>query len=397
MVDQGKTTDPDDELFLTVGGREFSGWEKVRVERALDSASGQFQLTASSEGGAFPIKPGELVQVRIGRPSTYSKVQATRPARDALLEILATGQVDLLRASLGPSTRTFTLGGRDATADLVDCSATNQPGEWFGIGLEDLVRQIAAPFGVRVFIDDRIRELPSPLLRPDAQVRPFDVFALNQGEKAWEAIERACRARALLCYGRGDGGLQISLPAEARAQTALVEGENVLEATLNYSLANRFQTYIVRGQRQGDDSGWGAAVAQIEGRALDRRLRRFRPLIVMAEGIVTEEDAQVRAIWEGTNRAARAATLKVTVQGVRQIPGGRPWTVNELVPCRIPSLRVNSDLLVASTLLSRGSQGTRTELEFVRPDAFEPQPEIPTEDDWEGVFAGEDFDDGEDY
>jgi len=394
--DHAPATDPEDELFLTIAGQEFSGWEKVSVERAIDAAAGQFQLTASSEGKAFPIKPGEAAQLRIGRPATHTRVLPARPARDALLEVIATGRIDLLRSKLSGSSRSFTIGGRDETADLVDCSATNEPGEWFGISLEDLARQIAKPFGVRVSVDDRIIQLDTPALRSHPQLRPFEVFALNSGEKSWEAIERACRARGVLCYGLGDGGLRITLPAEARAQTDLLEGANVIEATLNYSLANRFDTYIVKGQRSGSDAGWGSAIAQVEGRALDRRLRRFRPLVLIAEGVVSDEDAQTRAIWEGTNRAARSTTLKVVVQGWRQIKGGRPWTVNELVRAKLPSLRVNGDTLVSAVRFTKGSSGTRTELELVRPDAYTPAPEIGIEDDWEGIFSDEDPDaDGE--
>lgn len=198
--------------------------------------------------------------------------------------------------------------------------------------------------------------------------------------------------RGALCYGSGDGALTLSVPASTRAVGALVEGENVSDAAIDYSLTDRFQTYIITGQRPGSDAGWGAAVAQVEARSIDRRLSRYRPLEVVAEGLVDQASAEQRAQWEGTVRAAESATLQVTVQGWRQRPGARPWAVNELVRCHLPSLRVDAFLLCRAVEFRQDEDGgTRTRLSLVRGDAYRTLPVLETERDWDDVFSDEDL------
>ncbi len=342
-------SEQDDDGVRFTGDALFATWGELRVRRPLTGLAGGFTLTAPGRR-AWPIRPGARVRVRI-----------------AGVQIIE-GHVDKLAASTSKRGRRVTLEGRDKTADLVDCSATNEPGEWTDVRIDELVRQLAEPYGIEV-----TRAVDS--LRLGA---PLRLFRLQQSESAGSAIERALRLRALLAYTQGDGRLVISAPGESYAAGELVEGQhgNVIEAALSWTDRDRFRVYLVRGQRSGGDGGFGAEISAVEGRAMDLAVRRQRVLLSLADSSVTFTDAADRARWEATFRAARAQQLTVTVPGWRQGPDEGPWEVNRLVPAVIPSLGIDTSMLIDDVTFSRSRRsGTRTQLRLVPPDAYTPEPE----------------------
>lgn len=354
MVDQNRPPQPE-EITLEVDGQVYRGWEKLELVRSLEAISAAFSLAVSSRL-PWPILPEQEMVLRLGD------------------DVLATGFMDEFAQRGGDELTSVEVRGRDSTADLADASATNEPGEWRDLIIHDLLPQIAEPFGVRVDV------------RPQRfNQEPFARFALQTGETAYSAIERACRLRALLPYSTGDGVLRVERPAARSVPTevALVEGENVSSYELHISRRERFATYIVRGQIGGSDEFFGDNVILVEGRATDPLITRFRPLLVVAEGAVTMQEAEARAQWEATFRAARAAQLTVEVQGLRQERLiGRPWSINERVPVRIPSVQLDSEMLISGVRMTQDPEaGQITVLTLTRPDAYTPKPEVTREDD----------------
>jgi len=175
----------------------------------------------------------------------------------------------------------------------------------------------------------------------------------------------------------------------------------VLAATFTVDDTERHRTYIVQGQRPGSDLGYGDSVALVEGRASDLGARAQRQLLILAEATVTNQTAAERAQWESTVRAARAVRVNVTVNGWRQQISqapGRLWTFNEQVAVRCPSLDLDRYLLVRAVTFTHTAQREVCELELVREDAYQVQPNLSLEDDalseWlQNTSAGEDLPD----
>lgn len=335
-----------DDLELVVRGRSFTGWESLTVVRSLDSISGEFELEVSDRL-PFPVRAGDRCEVLVAGV------------------LLVAGHVDQVTLAGDDSARKARVAGRDATCDLVDCSEMSDPGQWFDVRLEDLVREVCAPFSL---------EVESHLGDDD---EPMEFFKVNPGETAFAALERAARRRGALLYSTGDGVVVLALPAAGRADVDLVEGErgNVKSYELRIDRRSRFSDYFVRGQAPGLDEWNGVDAAEVEGHATDSRVGRHRPLLVLGESSMTGDDAQKRSEWEAAVRAARAASLEVVVQGWRQQPGGRLWTVNEVVRASVPSAQVRQELLVAGVSHRRdGSSGATTNLLLTRRDAYRPQP-----------------------
>lgn len=351
-----------DDLELIVDGARYTGWQDVAVSRSVDSAAGSFKVTAvPTVTEAWPIRPLQAVEVKIGDVA------------------IVTGFVDSLRASSDSDGRRVEISGRDKAADLVDSSAVVSPGEWRNLKLHELVRELATPQGVSV--------LRGSVPAGEAS---FPVFALNPGETAWTAIERAARMRGILVFSDGLGNLVLEPPAAGGTlEGELVEGGatgNVFESSIRWNLADRFQIYTVRGQAQGSDALFGAAVAEVEATAQDLEIDRGRQLLVIAEGQVSTKDAEDRAQWEAAVRRARSLVLEVKVAGWRQFLDGPPWQINRTVNVTIPSLAVKGLFLIRSLKFTRsGSAAAVTTLSLVPEDALNPQPTIPAGDE---PFAG---------
>jgi prophage tail gpP-like protein len=343
---------PLDQVTLRVAGTAYSGWKAVRVARSIESLSGAFDVSYTERSpmqpSARPIHPGDAVEVAIGE------------------DVVITGFVDSVTVGLSASAHELSISGRDAAADLVDSAPDLPPNEWYEITVFELAKILAAPFKVPVRT-----EVPPG--------RKIEKAALNPGDRAWELLEARCRFEAILPVSDGHGGIVLTRAGTLRADTALVEGENILGATLALSQAERFSHYIVKASLQGNDFQFGEQVAECIGRATDPEIKRFRPFTVVASASADSGQCADRAKWEATVRAGRGARATVVVQGWHS-GGGQLWPLNALVALRSLSLGIDDEMLIVGVQQTLDEGGTKTTLELVRKEAFAliKQPEVPT-------------------
>ena len=340
---------------LAVAGARWEGWTEVRVTRSLEALCSTFSLALSErwpgQDTPRPIRTGDAAVVTLDGDTVVA------------------GHVDEVDVQSTPDAHALAVSGRDATADLVDCSAHTEPGEWHGETLDRIATAIAAPYGVTV--------------RADADVgKPFAKFRIEEGEAAWEAIERACRMRAVLGVSDGAGTLVLTSPPAGRAAVALERGVNILSAQVTIDRRDRYGTYVVLGQQPGTDFLGAAETAHVRATATDPGVRPERLLILLAEQSADIDAAQVRADWEASGRAARSRRVSIRTPGWRQGPDGPLWRPNLLTTVRDGTLGLDGDLLTVSVrhVLSEET-GTVTDLDLAPPDAWRPtlEPEPPAD------------------
>jgi prophage tail gpP-like protein len=328
----------DDEIALLVGGVLYSGWTEVSVTRSLEAASGSFSVTLTErwpgQTTQWPIFVGSAVQVYIGQ------------------DLVISGWVDDVDVNLTASDHSISVSGRDKTADIIDCSAVNRPGEWHGKKVEAIAQELCNPFGVTV--------------RADVSTgAALDTFTLQPGEKVFEAIERAIKKKGLMLTSDTNGALIFTHSGSTRYSSKLKEGENLIEVSGKFSGRDRYSKYIVEAQ----SDGYGESQKQIQSTVDDKGVERYRPLSIMAEDQETAADAKRRAKWEASVRAARASVFTATVQGWRLGNEGI-WKTNRIIAIEAPSARASGDVLIESINFLRGAAGTTTALTLKRPDAF---------------------------
>lgn len=340
------------DVELLVDGSAYAGWTAVTVRRSIEAVAASYRLELTDrwpgETEPWPLRPSDECQVR--------------ESGDTLI----TGYIDSVNGTLAASEHTLAVRGRDRTADLVDSSAEVSPGEWSGLDLLQVARKIVSPYGIAVRAEVDVGE-------------PFPVFKTQPGETGFEALEQAARQRGLLLVSDREGALVITRPGNQRAIDGLVQGQNVLRARASASHEQRYARYIVLGSRPGSDNTQREQAAGVRGEATDAVLSgRERTLVVIAEKGVSPAAAKNRAEWEATTRAARAATLRVTVQGWRQSDGSL-WAPNRIVPVDVPALRAQGDMLISQVTYRLDQNGSRAQLALARADAYKPKPVVENE------------------
>jgi len=334
------------DITLTIGGTRWGGWKTVQIQRGIEQVAGQFSLGVSDRW------PGQDVRRDI-RPGDACTVQMDG-------QTVITGHVDDVAMRLRADSREIEISGRDATGDLVDCSVTDK--QYPSRTMRQIAEALCKPFGVPVAVAAGLTLPVMPTFRAD------------HGETVWEVIERLARICGVLAVADGAGGLLITRATTTRVATELVEGQNVLEAEGAATWRERFSTVTVVGVLPGSDGLFGAAAAG-KGVATDTEISRHRPLVMQAEDASDRAGLRVRAEWERNVRSGRGRRVSVTVPGWSH--AGGLWQPNTRVGVSLPSLALAADLLITSVTHTLDDGGTRTQIEMVRPEAFDriPMPE----------------------
>lgn len=336
-------------IRLRVDGRTFAGWTSVSVTRSIESAAAAFALGVTSRypGAENPIqiRPGSSCSVWIDD------------------DRVITGFVDEITASYDATTLSRSVGGRSATGDLVDSSATASPGKWSGVTVEAIAAALAAPLGVDVVVDPGV-STGGPVAR----------HRLEVGETILESIERLAVSRGLLVTDDAAGRLVLTRAGSRRTATALEYGANILRGSGRVDAAGVFAEYRAKGQRAGNDQDFGAVVAEVIGTATDPDVTaRARVLILPSEKTMTAADAQRRAEYEAATRAGRSIQAEYTVAGWRDAAGDL-WTPNTLIEVRDPVLGIAGELLIVEVVLTLDDGGELATLTVAPAAGYRPDP-----------------------
>lgn len=313
----------------------------------MEALCGRFSLATvdrwSLSSEDWVIYPGKFCRIDIGR--------------DTLLE----GYVDQVNPSIQASNHMINVVGRDKTADLVDCSAPDDPGTWNNIDMLRLAQSMATPFGINVVSEVGLGSR-------------FPKWSTNSGESVFDALSRAALKRHVLLLSGRVGNLIITNAGSEVSTDRLVMGQNVLSASGDYDYSNRFSDYIVKGQDRVIKEGWDRTKISIKGEADDDEIERHRPKIIKGQGILTRKAAENQARWEANVRAAKSLKATVTVAGFRQSSGDL-WEMNRLVNVDIPELLLFGSMLISAIEYAQGvDSGSITTMELTRPDAYTEEP-----------------------
>lgn len=349
-----------DRLVLRVGGRDFEGWQSVSVTRSIENCTSTWSVSASRRV-ADKVNP-------IGvRPSSSCEILIRD--EEGRAERVLTGFVDDVTASYDARSSSLGLSGRSRTGDLVDCSVISEAKRWSNATPWRIASEIAGSYGIAV-----VEALPEGEV-----LDKVPRFRIEPGESCFEALDRLGKAARVLVTDDASGRLVLTRAGNTVASTALVlgEGGNILSGSAVFSAADRYNEYIIRGQRAGDDQDYGAAVASVEGSATDEGdldAGRHRVLIIRPEVSVSGAAAKLMAEWEAAKRAAESTTLTYTVQGWRQGDGSL-WTPNQLVHVRDGEFGIDRQLLVVDvTYTLDADQGTLTTMTLRPREGYLPAP-----------------------
>lgn len=340
-------TADDHKVRLRVAGMDYGGWTRVKIGAGIERQARDFDLGITWRWGEqaqpIPIKQGEKAQVWIGQ------------------DLVMTGWVFATPISHDPDQITRGAAGRSLTADMVDCSAVNKPGQWRRQSVQKIVQALAQPFGLQV-------------VSQVAETQALADHSIEPGETVFASIDRLLTISRLLSTDDPQGRIVIVEPGSAgRAVDALVVGENVLSADAGLDFAQIMSQYRVVGQKSGTDESWGQETNEVVAEVTDARATRYRPFLIQQQGQLTKQLARDRVDWERNSRMGKALAATYKVQGWRQ-SNGALWVPNLIVPVRDPIIGFERDMLITEVEYVLDDKGTVATLHVAPPESVQPEP-----------------------
>lgn len=349
-----------DTLEVYRDGEILEGWEEVRVSRAIDALAGTFELL-------FPeIEPDDPTERKLLRGDRLEiKVDG---------ELVLSPRITRRTKAYNGTTNAIAVSGSDVLADLVECSAANEPGQWKGARVATIATELLAPFSdLRFRADLSVVGLGS-----------VTTFALQTGESVFDALDRLARMRGLLLASDLEGGVYFTRPGVEKAPVALERGSNLEQGSVEEDESGRFSRYIIHGAGPTPaywDVGVGPGQAfRVE--AKDAGVSRYRPRVLHAETAANEDELRRRVAFEASVAAARS--LRIVYVLPDWTLEGHLWRPGERVSVWDPILEIGGpsgspvEMLVGSVDWSRSATGgSRTTLGIYRPGAFNAEPVKP--------------------
>lgn len=338
---------------LLVNGREFMGWKDVSITLGIQQQARSFSLsvTRSWPGQSRldrQIIPGDICQLFIG---------------DTLV---LTGYIDAAPVSYNATSITMKVEGRSKTADLVDCAAEGH--QWRNRRVEDILADLARPYGIDVICSIDTGE-------------PVSDHQIQQGEKAFESLDRLLKLRSLLATDNAKGEVVLTRTGTNKAETSLVLGDNILTGSAKLDFKQRYSLYTFKGQRAGTDAKNGKNATEMKAVVPDGEIRRYRPLIVIPEGQVSPEICEFQAQWEKAYRVGQSWEATYLVQGWRQKLQGPLWDANQQVEINDPLIGFNpqdqgekKELLISTVKYDLSDKGMTTTLTVAPKSMYELNP-----------------------
>lgn len=351
---------PDEEVALSIGGKQWRFWGDLEITRSID--------THSTAGFTAPFDVEHKAFREAFRPFSYQPVEVKVGGA-----ALFTGTLMDVQPKFEANQRSVQVSCYSKAAILEDCNipASRTPFEASGLSLRQVAERLAAPFGVgvKLLVPD-----PPKFKRVNTRARTFDT-KLESDQKIQDFLGDLARQRELLISDTELGELLFWKATSGGSPVVrLEEGKPPLVSVSPKLVAQQYFNEVT-GFRFAKRGSKGNKYTQRLGGDVLRSMS-FRIDDIEKGDVPTAVRAHVGRM------IAAAASYSVTVPTWRD-PRGRLWAPNTTLVLRAPSAFVYQDceLLIREVTLHHDSDGTTASLTLVLPGAF--SGELPTRRPWE--------------
>lgn len=346
-----------DVVTLEVNGERYAGWTSIGVKRSLESVGGSFDLALTErwpeQPKDWPLVAGDGCRVLIGN------------------DPVITGYIDKLSAQYDANSHEIKASGRDATGDLVDCSAPSQ--SMNNATLPDIARGMAGAFGIDVSDETEGDDSVDDYTRMPKR-------SVNEGESVFRHLERQALTDGRLLTTDGNGKLVITTAGKGgQSGTVLAMGSNILSASIDRDFSQSYSSVTVKGQVSAADlsqfdlsSASPSYTDKKTATPVPGGVNRHRPLVLVSETQADGERCRKRAENEQARRKGKEIKISITVQGWRQDDGSL-WTINQMVQLVDPYLRADGWWLISEVAFQLDESGSITKLTLCSPEGYSPK------------------------
>jgi prophage tail gpP-like protein len=338
-------------ISVVIDGLQFFHTTRSAVTVSMDTVANVLSMEISdrwAQGNLQrQIKPYDPCQVFIGANKIID------------------GYIDKVTPRITPTENTITLSARDKTGDLVDCAAVHSVGQWNGLTLDKIIKDICQPFGINVTVATDVGA-------------PIPYFRLDQSMTAFEAINKLCSLRSILPLADDKGGIILTLASDDVINYQLIQGFNIIEGTATYDGSERFSEYIIKGQALTSEGLTGEISFSGVGKVTDLNVPRYRPTVIVESAPVNNGTCQQIAKWELAKRRGKSQNFKIKIKGLLQDDGSL-WPINKQVFLSSNYLGVNANMLIAAIDYSSDNSGDFTTFTLTPKEAYTIIPDLTLE------------------
>lgn len=350
------------QVFVQINGDSWDRWMRLEVTMGMDEIAPQFTMDTLDEREdpeeTFPFVEGDEVQIDVRLPGGGDT------------ERLFTGYIQRPEIRHDPDQGLqITATGLSKTVDLVQCHV-DPPRYWNDADPFRIAEDICEPFGIFVGADVSLGA-------------NFKRFETDAGETPAAALGRIAEARGAILETNEFGNIVFTRAKDEASGSVLEAGRNIIRGTYAGDYSDRFSQYTVYSQRTPESRFSGAVASGVAVQVKDDAVTRFRPFAEVRSEDDNRSELEQRAKHLANVRAGRSRTYSCDVLGwARGQVGSRViWRPNILVDVKHPQCQVEGLLLCSRVVLQADqSAGYRTQLDFVRREAYDPekQPSTPT-------------------
>jgi prophage tail gpP-like protein len=326
-------------VTVAAGGGLWTAFERVLVRASFQEAARSFELKVAAEPGAsataWMFKAGTAISILSNG------------------SLMCQGFVDRYQPTLGEhDTAEINISGRSRSQDYIDSSAVHDTNQFKNKDPQEIGAALDH-FGVGIATDEQLKKVP--------------IYRITPGETAFRCLEKLCREQGVFPVGQADGSIKITKGGKMRHAGSLIERVNIKRIEADHNWSGRHSDVIVRGQRP---FGHGEDALQIEAKARDAELGRYRPVIVIHDGDTDKDRAKKRAGTRRDREAGNSLKANVTVQGHHD-DGGMLWEPGALVFVDSNFADIHQDMAIESVTYSQDRKdGTLSVLSLVDPRAL---------------------------
>ncbi len=345
-------------IQILIDSQGFTGFTEAVVSRSIFNASGKFKFTASPQDSLITGADSDNYPLQVQR-------QCTILVDD---EPFLTGFSDEVIVKRSVSQSYIEMSGRDRTMDLIDSTLDAQTvAEFSGnITLKEMADKIIAALGIKdVKVIDTVG------------TRKFtkgELINFQQGETAFTFLQKYANKVNVLLTTDGKGNLTITNGTTTAAE-ATISPAIIIDSQLMLSTGKQFNKYvcyaqsIVAADLVNIDNNRVAGNGS-EGRITNTAIRAGRQLVFISDTPLPPNEATDRATWESNFRQAMGFRYQVVVKDFTH-DGGKIWQPNTPVNVEDTFTGINSKLLVETVSFSQSSEGLKTTLSLVPPNAYQ--------------------------
>ncbi len=341
-----------EKISFHANGREFLGWESVRVTAGLAQDSIDFEISTTEIISAFE-SPFDVWHFP---PGTVCEVFASG-------DLLVTGKVDSYLPRMSPVEHSVTITGRSNGREIADSSPDHPSGRFEQKTVHAIISELSKPFGVAITVAGVAAEAANAVV---------PLFQLRRGETVWSEAMRLIGDYGATLMGLPDGTVQISRAGAGRQSGGIAQGEMpgtvpIEEASAQLSGEGRFQQYRVIYQ-----TALGTDGDLFEGEAIveDSGVEEFRLSEHQAATEMNPARAAALAKWTASRAAGYSMQATLVVRGFRDT-GGNLWKPGNIVFVHSSFLKLDADMVIVEAIFSQDNdRGTITTLTVMDPRSF---------------------------